>query len=290
MAASFPPAERPNCLNCGAEPSGAFCCACGQPAGLPVRSFGPFVHELLGGFFAFDGRVWRSLAPLFAHPGRLTRAWIEGRRASFVPPLRLFLFFTILLFLVVQCQANTTDLLVAEPTAEEPAAAAAEDPGFRSTLELPGFWPFSTLQARLDAQAEKLQHMDPRARNYVLAQRALELAPIGLLLLLPIMALFLKLWWARTGSYWLDHFVFLLHAYACFCGLLVLAALVPLPNGLFAIALGIGVPLYFYRAMRVVYRRGFWRSLLGTLIGGFLTAFGAVLVVILLAPYALLTV
>lgn len=313
-------AAPPPCPNCGAPPVGNFCAVCGQPAGEPARDFASFVHELLATFFAFDGRVWRSMAPLFARPGRLTREWIDGRRMSFVPPLRLFFFFMILLFLVVQCKVDTTQLLVrdAPDGAERAAVAAGEDappaanadviadapspvpPATRRKLKeesefgmnfpLPDFWPFTMLSARLENQRSKLQHMAPAARDYVLSRRGLELAPIAILLLLPLMASFLQLWWARTGSYWLDHLVFLLHAYSFCCGLTVFLVLVPLPGLALGLLLGLGVPLYFLQAMRVVYRRGFWRSLFGTLIGGFLTTFAAVLVMILLVPYALLTV
>jgi hypothetical protein len=157
-------------------------------------------------------------------------------------------------------------------------------------MPLPNFWPFTRLREMLDAQEERLRHMEPNVRNYVLARRALELAPIGLLMLLPLMAFFLQLWWMKTGSYWLDHLVFLLHAYAFCCGLIVFVVLVPLPSWLLGVSLGVGVPWYFHRAMRTVYGRGFWRSLVGTLVGGFMTTFAVVVVLILLLPYLLLTV
>lgn len=309
MADSPPPlasSEPAACRNCGVGTVGAFCAACGQETGPPRREFSAFVHELLGSFFAFDGRVWRTLGPLFVRPGRLTRAWVEGQRASLVPPLRLFLFFTILLFLIVNCRAGTTQLLEKRETEtasaagqpvgdtadnQEPRVGVREDgESFDMNVPLPNFWPFTRLEEMLAAQEDRLRHMDANVRQYVLARRALELAPIGLLMLLPLMAFFLQLWWMGTGSYWLDHLVFLLHAYAFCCGLIAFLVLVPLPDWVTGLTLGLGVPWHFHRAMRTVYRRGFWRTLVGTLAGGFLTTFAFVAVCVLLVPYLLLTV
>ncbi len=267
--------------------AGAFCPACGQGARAASRSIGDQLQELLGSFFAFDGRVWRSMLPLFFRPGALTRAWIEGKRASFVPPLRLFLFFSILLFLVIQCKTPTTGLLVPDAA---PAADESVENDFSMELGLPDFWPFSKLQIMLEAQEQMLQKLSPEARNYVLVRRAMELAPIGLLLLLPLMALFLQLWWMRTGSFYLDHLVLLMHAYAFLCGLAVFLTLTPLPDWARVLTPCAAVPVYFHVAMRRVYQRGFWRTLGGTFVGGAVTVAAVVLVVITLVPYALLTV
>jgi len=38
----------------------------------------------------FEGKVWRTLPKLFAHPGELTRRYVA--RALFVSPIALFLF------------------------------------------------------------------------------------------------------------------------------------------------------------------------------------------------------
>jgi len=291
-----PPGAPAHCANCDAWVTGAFCSACGQGAREGGRSFAAQVHELLGSFFAFDGRVWRSFVPLFFRPGALTRAWIEGKRASFVPPLRLFLFFSILLFLVIQCKTPTTGLLMPD---EAPAAGAPPglvivdsdpDQDFNLELGLPNFWPFTKLQAALAEQEQMLAKLPPEARRYVLVRRAMELAPIGLLMLVPLMAWFLQLWWMRTGSFYLDHLVFLMHGYAFLCGLTVLLAVLPLPDWARVLTPCAAVPVYFHLAMRRVYQRGFWRSLAGAVFGGILTLAAVMLVFMALVPYALLTV
>lgn len=287
-----PPPPSTPCANCGAPPAGEFCPACGQPAGPPARALREFLHDLLGGLLAFDGRIWRSLVPLFCRPGELTRAWILGRRASYTPPLRLFLFFSILLFLVISCETDVNSLLTPRETrAEQPEAEQpeAERDEVHVNMPLPEWRIFAGLRTRFAEQEKRLEDLRPEVRNYVMARRGLELAPVALLMLLPLLATFLRLWWLRTGLLWLDHLTLLLHAYAALCGAAALLILLPTPDWVWTALFMGGMPLYAYRSMRVAYGRGFWRSLLGTLAGALATLVALMVVVILLAPYALLT-
>lgn len=87
------------CLNCGTPLVGSHCHACGQAAHVH-RTLGAFFHDLLHGVFHFEGKVWRTLPMLAWHPGRLTRQYIDGRRASYVSPIALFLFCVFLMFSV----------------------------------------------------------------------------------------------------------------------------------------------------------------------------------------------
>ncbi|MCJ2185436.1 DUF3667 domain-containing protein [Novosphingobium beihaiensis] len=87
------------CLNCGTALIGAHCHACGQAAHVH-RSLAAFFHDLLHGVFHFEGKIWRTLPLLAWRPGRLTREYIDGRRASYISPIALFLFSVFLMFAV----------------------------------------------------------------------------------------------------------------------------------------------------------------------------------------------
>jgi len=65
------------------------------------RTISAFFHDLLHGVFHFEGKIWRTLPMLALHPGRLTRDYIDGKRASFISPVALFLFSIFLMFAVV---------------------------------------------------------------------------------------------------------------------------------------------------------------------------------------------
>lgn len=87
------------CANCGAHLQGAYCHACGQKAHLHSR-LRHLLEEMVEGIAHFDGRLWRTLPLLAFRPGRLSRAWIEGKRARYVSPLHIFLFGIFLLFII----------------------------------------------------------------------------------------------------------------------------------------------------------------------------------------------
>lgn len=79
------------CLNCGTPLIGSHCHSCGQ-RGHVHKTLGAFFHDLLHGVLHFEGKIWRTLPMLVWRPGQLTREYIDGRRASYVSPIALFLF------------------------------------------------------------------------------------------------------------------------------------------------------------------------------------------------------
>jgi hypothetical protein len=87
------------CLNCGATLVGRFCSACGQrvvPAHPTVRELaGDAWNELSG----YDGRIAATLRGLL-RPGLLTRHYIDGQRASYLSPVRLYLIVSVVYFLI----------------------------------------------------------------------------------------------------------------------------------------------------------------------------------------------
>ncbi|MCG8454753.1 MAG: DUF3667 domain-containing protein [Holophagales bacterium] len=89
------------CRNCGTALRGEYCYRCGQRARDLDVSFRELVADWLGGAFGLDARLWRTLKLLFLRPGQLTVEFLEGRRARYLPPFRLYLISSVLLFLTL---------------------------------------------------------------------------------------------------------------------------------------------------------------------------------------------
>ncbi len=89
-----------SCLNCGTPLEGPFCHYCGQPDRNFMRFFPALLREFLSEFLELDSRFSRTMRPLLFHPGRLTRDYLDGRRFRYTPPLRLYLFSSIVFFLL----------------------------------------------------------------------------------------------------------------------------------------------------------------------------------------------
>lgn len=95
------------CRNCGTALAGHFCHACGQKAHVH-RSISGILHDLVHGVLHLDGKLWNTLPLLVFKPGRLTREYIEGKRARHVSPMAMFLFSVFLMFAVFQALGIST--------------------------------------------------------------------------------------------------------------------------------------------------------------------------------------
>ena len=95
------------CSNCQATISGPYCSQCGQEAEPTLKYFWTVVLHLLDDIFSFDSRANRTLIPLLTKPGFLTEQYIAGKRVHYVPPLRLYLFISIIFFLSLKFYAGS---------------------------------------------------------------------------------------------------------------------------------------------------------------------------------------
>lgn len=94
------------CPNCETALQGPYCHSCGQFAEQYHKSIWHLFVEVVESFTHFDGRLWRTLPNLLWRPGRLTRSYLDGKRASQVPPFRMFLIVLLIVFFAGQCSMN----------------------------------------------------------------------------------------------------------------------------------------------------------------------------------------
>lgn len=114
------------CLNCTATLAGSHCHECGQAAHVH-KTLAAFFHDLLHGVFHFEGKIWRTLPLLAWQPGRLTREYIDGRRASYVSPIALFLFVVFLTFALFNLSGNPLNLSNSDVSIKAGAKQAEAD-------------------------------------------------------------------------------------------------------------------------------------------------------------------
>lgn len=122
------------CDNCHAPLQGPFCHQCGQPEKTPVRDLVALSTDAFDYLFDVDSRLYKTLRDLFLRPGKLTQAYLQGQRMSFIRPMRIYLAMSALLFIVVSSVSEmdvevdaTGDVKIGmvAPTADEQADAAA---------------------------------------------------------------------------------------------------------------------------------------------------------------------
>ncbi|MDX5348971.1 MAG: DUF3667 domain-containing protein [Hymenobacteraceae bacterium] len=100
----------PHCPNCNFSFSeiqaNNFCPNCGQENHDLNVSAKHLTLEILEGTLHYDTKFWRTIKYLLFYPGQLTREFNSGRRADFVPPIRLYVFISLVFFFLMALIMN----------------------------------------------------------------------------------------------------------------------------------------------------------------------------------------
>ncbi len=193
-------------------------------------SFANLLGELVEELFDWDSRFWRTLLPLLFRPGFLTAEYIRGRRARYVPPLRLYLIISFFMFLVMSAGGDSIRLMsdqaldevgggVATVEVQAPAAGAdttGQEEGGRSDDRFDlGFvdeyspqWS-QDLERRLEQNAVRLS-----AQPGAFTEALYDYLPQLMFLMLPVFALLLRLAYLFSPFHYLHHLIFTLHFYS----------------------------------------------------------------------------
>ena len=90
--------EEKKCLNCGAEVLNRFCPACGQQNIEPKISIKDLLHDVLHDLTHFDGKFFSTVGLLIRRPGFLSTQFINGKRVSYLHPVRMYVFTSAVFF------------------------------------------------------------------------------------------------------------------------------------------------------------------------------------------------
>jgi predicted RNA-binding Zn-ribbon protein involved in translation (DUF1610 family) len=283
-----PGADEPRCPNCGTVTTRNFCPECGQEC-ISVRlSLRDLAHEFLDDHVGWSTKVPRTMGRLLFRPGALTRDFIDGRRARYLSPLRLYLSLSVIFFLVVasppswasKTNAKTTtnregifhfnsgtgvDVNSAARDSETTAArnariATADSLEAAIVRHAPDT---TTLEGRVKAmflhRNAAYARLDSREQKELFVGGITRRMPNVMFVLLPLFALFLKLLYWRRRRFYAEHLVFGLHTHAVAYALLTLGILTPWPST--RKWLLIACMLYFVLALRHVYGGGIVKTL-----------------------------
>lgn len=274
--------------------------------------------DLLEELFNLDTRLLRTLRRLLFQPGRLTVEYVAGRRAGYVPPLRLFIFSSFILLLLlgilsaqtvsIEGSASgaldsvaTQDAQRASPSEAESEAqvdAVANDP-IRMSQDV-----VRSMETKVDSlrsvETMRGQLHHALLRGLLRADRSPQLLIqqlIGRLsglafLLVPVFALLLKGLYVRSGRLYIEHLIFALHAHAVLFLVLIVIVVIALfgtraPLGYVQGALFWGTGLHLLLALRRTYQQGWIKTFVK---GSALLVAYSMLLTVALTLYTLLTI
>jgi hypothetical protein len=280
-----------NCPNCGEPVTGNFCASCGQAARSRRGPLSVLLTDFATEFFALDGRNLRTAVNLWI-PGRLTQLYLEGKRASYTPPVRIYLVTSLIFFLFVgvaapdaeKCNVYVGDVLIGR---DEPV------PGLTDlkletvdTSNALGRW----IGEHFLPSHEHLQAMPAQELLNGFFGNLGRIIPTTLIFFVPILALALKLLYIRRPFFYVDHVVFALHFQSALFQAFVVAYVVNVagmakllhPLLTFVIAFVLMMTFYLVAALKRVYEQSWIRSALKT---GIL----ALLYLLLIQPVVIVT-
>jgi hypothetical protein len=96
----IPQRKEKDCLNCGTTVLGKYCHVCGQENVEPKETLWHMVTHFFNDITHFDGSFFTSLKDLLFKPGFLSKEYMKGRRASYLHPVRMYVFTSAIFFLL----------------------------------------------------------------------------------------------------------------------------------------------------------------------------------------------
>lgn len=286
------------CRNCGADLVGEFCHQCGQSARSLRRPFWTLVKESVETLFVMDGRVAQTLPALMVFPGRVSRDYLDGRRARFIPPFRLYVFASLIFFVLLPltlgqgigfdpslggidtAREQLEQARDSGEMSEEEYREAVEGLGLAESI-LRGGAPQATPQDAPDstgsgrAATDLTGDLDAAGLGFVrdnasrLWAETRRWVPRIMFVLLPVYAGLLALvyLWRRRFFYF-DHLIVSLHFHAALFLAMTVTVLASMVIGWGWATLGLLIyaNAYLYRINRVVYGRGRFSSVVRTIV------------------------
>lgn len=289
--------EEKVCLNCGAALIGRYCQDCGQENVEPKESTWHLIVHFFNDVTHFDGKFFTTMKPLLFKPGLLTEEYVKGRRASYLNPIRMYLFISALFFLVlmsVMTIPHKTDTksvqqavkLTHADTVINLQSERDRNKLFDNMLDKDG----PQTVAQYDSQQKALpkaerdnfinryysrrtyaaieygrKHQDTVWRDFM--SIFFHSLPKVFFISLPLFAALLMLLYTRRRKqyYYVSHTIFTVHIY-CFSFILWLVVIVtgsiPVLGSLIAFFTPFIIFFYLYKAMRKFYKQGRGKTIL----------------------------
>ena len=247
--------ENAPCRNCATTYSGNYCPECGQESYTGAPTALAFIYEFLTRNVFERGKMPRTIWHLLRYPGGLTVDFLEGRRARFIRPVRLYFGLSVLYFLLLSLSTNSgkisSELIHASSkTTAEATASAAKKPlapdAEKNREEILAKISEATDEPDFNVQflgnrfsRDPTEKVQKRIKQFIKLPQEEQLhqglqalfnqAPKAMFFLVPVFALLLKLLFMLRRIPYGAHLLFAFHCHA-FIFLCLIFLLLPLPG------------------------------------------------------------
>jgi len=310
-----------DCLNCGTEVAGRFCQQCGQENVEVKESFFQLLRHFVEDLTHFDGKLWKTVKLLLFKPGSLTKLYIEGKRATYIHPIRMYIFVSAVFFLFMftgeapvkpegaGSKANTSkdfasglqeglDLDLDNDTVNYKTIAAYN----AAQQKLPSSKKDNWLDAALKKKGIELNEKyggDKLKIGKALIEKFENYFSRMLYISLPIFAFFIWVLYRRNKNhFFVDHIIFSIHIYCAFYIILFITQIVSTVNdffsdqlsGIIAFIVPLSLVFYLYKSLKNHFNQSRKKTLLKCLILILLTMFLMVTLMVIFFMFSLFNI
>ncbi len=192
------------CRNCNHLLNGDFCSACGQKNTQVNLGIVHFIKIALNEVVGYDTRLKKTFKYIFTQPGMITKRHNEGARNSFVQPMRLYLFISLVMFLSI----NLTGARVTSTTESSTETVSVK---IYKQPEIPLSFYFDITSDNSDVYNDKIKYIADTNRYPELNQQIVNGFSYAMFLLLPFFAVFTKLLLLNKHRSYVEHLIFSIH-------------------------------------------------------------------------------
>lgn len=236
--------EDKECQNCGRTVDEVYCTRCGQKNTETRQSFGHLVAHFAEDLTHYDGAFWKTITHLLFRPAKLTKEYLKGKRQTYVPPVKLYIFISFISFLIpafIPSPQRLPEYYAAEETRLAPditkkedldvAGVGWEDKGgffldspvsYRTLKEMDSIEAIKPDSLKLTRsqyeRAAKIVRFYERNNSFeagqIFTSKLPQLLSKGIFIYMPIFAFWLWLFHRKKRWYFFDHGIFTLHYFS----------------------------------------------------------------------------
>lgn len=238
------------CLNCGTQLKGEYCHYCGQKRLRHEHGFFMTMAHFLGDFIHFDSQIFRTIVPLIFRPGFLVNEYMRGRRTEYLSPIRMYVFLSLVFFYVLYLSKKENSAFEGVqfnsglPVSIDSLANMSEEEivqwsdsiqmkkssafidwngkAFNTTSDYQEFLDTLSSNDRPPEWINKIvlklltvnERIDSKQSfTELLSENFLHNLPKMIFLLLPFLALWMKILYARRGVPYMQHLILMIQSY-----------------------------------------------------------------------------
>lgn len=207
------------CPNCeqSLDEAWEFCPGCGQSVYEVPGTLKYMFKEISGSLYSFDSKFFQTVGNLFVRPGMVASEYISGKMMRYVPPFKIFIFTSIVFFLIVSFRSCSSREKEQSDTSADAQIFYNSTEMVTADLALIKEYNRHQLDSFIVSYGDEANFFN---RNIVLTMAKISEngtsafvdeiianAALGMFLLMPLSAYILYLFYRKKRKYYFDHLI-----------------------------------------------------------------------------------